>query len=229
MARTVKSPEERRQDFFDAAIKLFQENGYYQTSIEDLVNKVGVAKGLFYYYFKSKDDMMQKMVDELWDETEKDYHELIERDDLNAVDKLMEFSRMRRAAKTDFMFFLEVYKRDRDSPLINHLKETGYARLVPLIGSIIEQGVEEGVFDTERPREAAEFLLRGSETSASSAFKGPRELVEGYMFIITVWERVLGAEHGTFSKLIDEMEGFLGAISDRIESHNLNVDNDANG
>ncbi|MCK4970643.1 MAG: TetR/AcrR family transcriptional regulator, partial [Thermoplasmata archaeon] len=47
MARTVKKPEERRVEFLLSAQKLFIENGYYNTSVDDICKEMGVAKGLF--------------------------------------------------------------------------------------------------------------------------------------------------------------------------------------
>ena len=51
--------EERRLEFIDAAEKLFKENGIVQTTVNSIVKEVDVAKGLFYYYFKSKDDVIE--------------------------------------------------------------------------------------------------------------------------------------------------------------------------
>ena len=54
----VKDSDERRNEFVDAAEKLFQENGIVDTTINAIVKEMNVAKGLFYYYFKSKDDVI---------------------------------------------------------------------------------------------------------------------------------------------------------------------------
>lgn len=56
--REVKESEERKQEFIDAAEKLFKENGIVDTTINNIVKEMNVAKGLFYYYFKSKDDII---------------------------------------------------------------------------------------------------------------------------------------------------------------------------
>ena len=50
--------EDRRNEFVEAAEKLFQENGIVDTTINSIVKEMDVAKGLFYYYFKSKDDVI---------------------------------------------------------------------------------------------------------------------------------------------------------------------------
>ena len=48
-----KDNEERKNEFIDAAEKLFKENGIVETTISSIVKEMDVAKGLFYYYFKS--------------------------------------------------------------------------------------------------------------------------------------------------------------------------------
>ncbi len=54
----TKDSEQRRNEFIDAAEKLFKENGIVDTTISAIVREMDVAKGLFYYYFKSKDDVI---------------------------------------------------------------------------------------------------------------------------------------------------------------------------
>lgn len=54
MPRITKSPDERRNELIDAAEMLFIENGYDQTSVSDIVKKVNVAQGTFYYYFNPR-------------------------------------------------------------------------------------------------------------------------------------------------------------------------------
>ncbi len=49
MVRISKDPEERKNEIVDAAEELFVTKGYEKTSISDIVKKVGVAQGLFYY------------------------------------------------------------------------------------------------------------------------------------------------------------------------------------
>ncbi len=52
-------PRGRREEFINAAQKLFQENGVVQTTVNAIVKEANVAKGLFYYYFNSKDDVIE--------------------------------------------------------------------------------------------------------------------------------------------------------------------------
>ena len=61
--RVVKKPEERKAEMISAAAKLFAEQGFVRTSVAEIVSAVDVAKGLFYYYFTTKDDMVRAVVE----------------------------------------------------------------------------------------------------------------------------------------------------------------------
>ena len=61
--RVMKKPEERRAEMVAAASKLFAQQGFVRTSVAEIVSAVDVAKGLFYYYFTTKDDMVKAVVE----------------------------------------------------------------------------------------------------------------------------------------------------------------------
>lgn len=61
--RVVKKPEERRAEMVTAASKLFAQQGFVKTTVSEIVSAVDVAKGLFYYYFTTKDDMVKAVVE----------------------------------------------------------------------------------------------------------------------------------------------------------------------
>jgi AcrR family transcriptional regulator len=50
--------EERREQIIKAATKLFSEQGYYVTTIQDIAREAGISVGLIYQYFKDKDDVL---------------------------------------------------------------------------------------------------------------------------------------------------------------------------
>jgi len=61
--RVVKKPEERKAEMVAAASRLFAQQGFVRTSVAEIVSAVDVAKGLFYYYFTTKDDMVRAVVE----------------------------------------------------------------------------------------------------------------------------------------------------------------------
>ncbi len=68
MARITKAPQERRKEILDTALELFLKNGYEKTSVSDIVHKLNVAQGLFYYYFKSKEEVFRAALEQYTDD-----------------------------------------------------------------------------------------------------------------------------------------------------------------
>jgi len=66
MARPKKDPNIKRKEFIDQAAVLFFEKGYNDTSIQDILYAVGkdgaLSPSVFYYYFKSKDEIFEAVV-----------------------------------------------------------------------------------------------------------------------------------------------------------------------
>jgi AcrR family transcriptional regulator len=63
MSRT-KPAEERRADLLAAGQELFLAQGVAATSLEDITSRAGVSKGLFYLYFRSKDELLLALQDQ---------------------------------------------------------------------------------------------------------------------------------------------------------------------
>lgn len=57
------SQEERRDLFLETAAGLFEKKGYSNTSVEDIVRELGFTKGVFYYYWKNKQEVVQEIHD----------------------------------------------------------------------------------------------------------------------------------------------------------------------
>lgn len=59
-----KKGEEKRRKIVSAANRLFYEQGYHATSLTDIAQGCAIPKGNFYFYFKSKDDILDAVADE---------------------------------------------------------------------------------------------------------------------------------------------------------------------
>ena len=61
--RTVKEPEIRKNEILDAADTLFARKGFDNTSTGDILEMVGIARGTLYYHFKSKEDILDALIE----------------------------------------------------------------------------------------------------------------------------------------------------------------------
>jgi AcrR family transcriptional regulator len=215
MARTVKKRSERRDEFLDTAVELFNEKGYYNTSVDDIVDRMGVAKGLFYYYFKTKEELVEAIVNRLWESAVTDYDAIMARDDLTALEKLFLYSHVRGQIKVEQTYLMDLYLKEPESPLVQRMMEKGVEMLVPILGAIFEQGVKEGTFDTEYPYQAAEFLIRGAQALLSFDTGDPDAIMKGYLMALDLWERVLGAERGSFMVFFEENRDLIDQFAEQ--------------
>ena len=53
--------DKRKNEIFDCAGELFYTEGYEKTSIQQIIDKLGIAKGTFYHYFSSKFDLLNQL------------------------------------------------------------------------------------------------------------------------------------------------------------------------
>ena len=62
MGKIDNNKQMKRESLLDSAFSLFIDNGFNKTSISDIVNNAGVAKGTFYLYFKDKYDIRNHLI-----------------------------------------------------------------------------------------------------------------------------------------------------------------------
>jgi AcrR family transcriptional regulator len=59
-------PRDKRRLILDAAIRVFARQGFHSTRVSDIADEAGVAYGLVYHYFKSKDQVLNELFTERW-------------------------------------------------------------------------------------------------------------------------------------------------------------------
>jgi TetR/AcrR family fatty acid metabolism transcriptional regulator len=59
---------ERRQSILDAAVRVFARKGFHTARVGDIAAEAGVAHGLLYHYFASKDELLETVFREAWSE-----------------------------------------------------------------------------------------------------------------------------------------------------------------
>ncbi len=66
MASSKASPSDRRRQILDAAIRVFARQGFHACRVSDIAREAGVAHGLIYHYFDSKDEILNELFVERW-------------------------------------------------------------------------------------------------------------------------------------------------------------------
>ncbi len=66
MAERTVGAEEKRRIILDAAVRVFARKGFHTSRVGDIAEEAGVAHGLLYHYFASKDDVLETIFRENW-------------------------------------------------------------------------------------------------------------------------------------------------------------------
>ena len=156
----AKTKEERRNEIIETAGKLFEEKGYEQTQVQDIVNEIGVAKGLFYYYFKSKDEVMEELADRYADAIIDAVNKLIDKD-ISTFDKINRIFQIfiDSAEKKSgiFMGILNVKNGVTHERIFFNVGK----KMVPLVTELILSGNDNGECNCSDPKFITEFLVSG--------------------------------------------------------------------
>ncbi|PKL18521.1 MAG: hypothetical protein CVV49_05405 [Spirochaetae bacterium HGW-Spirochaetae-5] len=203
MARIVKKADDRREEIVKAARELFQTKDYGKTSMQELIVKLNIAKGTLYHYFSSKQEILEAVVENIVDE------ELVNRERLlnsSEVKNLSAIEKIRMLIKEDDLteeneMILQGLHHPENTEM--HTKQLGryITKLAPLYADIFTQGCAEGVFKTEHPLEAAEFILAGVQFLTDPGFyqwtnSQLERRMKAFSFLI---EAQLGAPAGSFA------------------------------
>ncbi len=158
MARPVKKqPEEWEKEILDAAKFLFLSKGYEETSVSDIMERAGGAKGMFYRFFESKEKAMQALGDRMFLENNP-FEAVRARTDLNGLQKIREVLAMDRADGERETVNAQAVSILKDPRILAAAMEANRRVLTPLWFALIEEGRRDGSIQTEYARELSELL-----------------------------------------------------------------------
>lgn len=127
-------------------------------SVSDIAKKAGIGKGSIYYYFKSKEEIFDALVEREYNKIIEGCRAIIDNSKLNAVEKLALLIQSYRSSMVDSS--IDEYLHQQQNAAI-HQKSLAkiLSSLKPLVAGIIKQGIDEKLFQCSIPEETAEIIL----------------------------------------------------------------------
>lgn len=162
--RIVKDAAARRSEILDAAEKLFGTKGYDATSTGDILRELGIARGTLYYHFKSKEDILDAMIDRLTQALAARAAEVLDRKDIPVLQRLtlmMQSLQVNNAVGHEIMS--QVHK-PQNALMHQKMQERMLTAVVPLVTSLLQEAREEGLCQTRYPEEVTEMTLLYAST-----------------------------------------------------------------
>jgi AcrR family transcriptional regulator len=160
-ARAAERRELRKGALVDAAFVVFMDKGVAASSVDDIVEAAGVAKGTFYLYFKTKDDALNAVAERIVDGVAGIVETAAATPGLSPVERLLTLGRSvgQVGKEPHERELIDLFHRPENRAIHDRLTERTLARIVSTVEAIVSDGIAEGQFAQQDPHLAAGFVL----------------------------------------------------------------------
>lgn len=201
MARMAKDFSVKRNEILAAAQQLVYTRGYEQMTIQDILDNLQISKGAFYHYFRSKQDLLDALIDHMIAEAEKMILPIIHDPHLNALEKLQRYfdtvARWKNAQKTFLIAIMRVWYADHNAIVRQKTTAGAIQRITPLFTQIIHQGVGEGLFAPNYPEQVSEVVM--------SLMQNMGDLLAQFILFYD-------PQHDNFQRIADSVAAYTDAV-----------------
>jgi len=158
--------ESRRGALVDAAFRVFMDKGVAASSVDDIVQAAGVAKGTFYLYFGTKDEAANAVAERVVDAVIQVFERAAATPGLSPVERLLTLGRSvgRVGAEPHERELIDVFHRPENRAIHDRLMARILVRAMSTVESIVSDGIARRQFVPQDPHMAACFVL-GTFTS----------------------------------------------------------------
>lgn len=200
---------DKRELIYDALEELMLTVPFGEISVESIAKKAGVGKGSVYYYFDSKDEILDNVIERSYRRAIREYFDNVQSEN-TALGRIKQL--FRSVIKKDFgssrqNLIVTLHLHD-DLILHNKLKAIAVQELSPILTVLLEQGIEEGSIKMEYPRESAEIIVTVLTVFLDNTMTSQeRTSVKKKLKIFaSVLETCLRTSKGSFDFLFDTLE-----------------------
>lgn len=201
--RVVKEAAERRNEILDVAERLFGTKGYDHTSTNDILNEIGIARGTLYYHFKSKEDILDAMIDRIIQKLMAMAESIVNQKEMPVLQRI---TMTIMALNVDGPLgdeIMNLVHKPQNALLHQKMQEKLLKGVNPLISSLVVEGMEQGIFQTDYPEETVEMIMLYSNTVFDSHEKQSQEIQNRKIaaFIYNL-DRLFGMKQGSMQAAV---------------------------
>lgn len=192
----------RKKELLDIAYELFITKGYENTSVDEIIAKAGIAKGTYYYYFESKEQMLEDVVNMMIDECVKRAEQVVA-SDLELEQKLV-YTILALRVTPEEQSVEDTINAKENIVLHKKVNDRIIDEAVPILSKIVREAKEKGIFNCD---ENIEERVRMTLILSNEMFDHNEVKKSDILVFIDTLEKIYGANKGTLtfiSQLIKE-------------------------
>ncbi|MDO4500999.1 MAG: TetR/AcrR family transcriptional regulator [Erysipelotrichaceae bacterium] len=174
--RVVKEGKERRKEILDVSERLFCVNGYDNTSTNDILAEIGIARGTLYYHFKSKEDILDGIIERIIDGIERKVAAVALNEKMPVLER---FTKVVLSANVDNEvgnMILEQVHKPQNALMHQKMEESLLNAIAPYFVKVIKDGIKEGIMKSDYPEEVIEMTLSYANKTFDDTIDYPEDL-----------------------------------------------------
>ena len=210
--RIVKEAEERKEEILDAAEKLFGMKGFDNTSTGDILDAVGIARGTLYYHFKSKEEILDGVIERMTKRMMQDAKKIAGNKELPVLERFAKAIMSLNVESKIGHEVMEQVHRPQNALMHQKMQVTLLEGINPILTGLVEEGIEQGIYHTKYPESVIEMAMLYAnnafdELNMAGLSREQREKkIVGFIYNV---ERLLGMKEDSLQETI--MEIFRGS------------------
>lgn len=197
----MKKGERRRDELIHIAYKKFLENGYEQTSVDEIIGEAHIAKGTYYHYFQSKEHMLEQVVDMMLQKGLERATKVLD-SDLPIPEKIVGIMLAFRPME-DELVIQNTLNQPENLLLHDRVNKKLISDAIPLLSDVVKEGIQHGVFECEQVAERLKLILIMSSQMFDDGDFSQNEVIA----FIDMVEKTLGAKPGTMGSIKKLLSG----------------------
>ena len=203
--RIVKDAEERREEILDVAERLFSTKGFDHTSTNDILEGVGIARGTLYYHYKSKEDILDGVIERMTNRMMVDAKKIVQNKTMSFQERLTESV---LALNVDSKLGEEVMAqvhRPQNALMHQKMQKHLLAGINPLLTELLGEGIASGICHTAYPKEVVKMIMLYANTAfddldmAEMSQEEREQKMAGFIYNV---ERLMGMEEQSLQETI---------------------------
>jgi AcrR family transcriptional regulator len=207
--RVVKEHDIRRNEILDSAEKLFHAKGYEKCTVNDILTDLSIAKGTFYHYFKSKQEVLDSIVLRYTEIVAVKVDDILMEPETRPEMKLLRaFMSMRISDLVESDMLNELHKAEN---ILLHQKTLNQliTVMVPALVRIIEEGIAQQVWSCRYPQQYMQIFLSAALTLTDEGiFELPAEdQMKVIVALISMLEKMLSLPEDSLLEIFMQQYG----------------------
>ncbi len=187
----MKKGERRKQELLQIAYRMFISRGYENTSVDEIIEEADIAKGTYYYYFETKEQMLEEVIGMMIDQEMEAAGRILQAE-IPVPQKIIGMISSLRPTQEERPIEGALMQPEN---IVMHekIRKKIVEMAVPLLSKVVEEGIGQGIFACDNIAERVRMLLVISSSTFDEGCYTERDIE----VFIDMTEKLLGAESGT--------------------------------